>query len=87
MDASAWRVRRSIKPGAVLCIQDVEVQPMIARNDAITIRCDRGDVSVAASGVALSDGALGQIIQVRRQGRYRPMHATVAAEGEVNACI
>lgn len=87
LEGSVWRVRRLIKPDEVLCLQDVELRPMIVRNAAITIRCDRGAVAVATSGVALSDGERGQTIQVRRQGRYSAMRAIVVEEGEVNACI
>ena len=81
-----WRARRAIKAGETVCMQDVEALPTIARNESITILCEQGGVAVTAQGVALTEGMLGQTIQVRRTGHYRSMRATVLAEGEVDAC-
>lgn len=86
-DPKIWRLRRDVHTNEAICRNDIEPVPLVSKHEAITLLCTRGAVMVAAQARAMSDGELGTMIKVRRQGSHVVMMARVTGRGEVNACI
>ncbi|MDZ7869475.1 MAG: flagellar basal body P-ring formation chaperone FlgA [Rheinheimera sp.] len=70
------RTKRSISRGQILTLQDL---CLVCKGDMVTIEGISGSLSVATSGKALSDGSLGDNIQVQNLNSGRKVQASVTA--------
>ncbi len=77
------RTRRMMAVGDVLSAGDIEKVPVIERGDRVRVTVAVGAVMVTASGVALEDGAEGQVIGVKNDRSGKRLEGTVVARGEV----
>ncbi|MCP4548357.1 MAG: flagellar basal body P-ring formation protein FlgA [bacterium] len=57
--------KRYLKPGDVLTNRNTKPAPLVHRGREVTIRLQRGAVSICMTGIAQRDAALGDIVSVR----------------------
>lgn len=77
-EAPTWRVTRPLAAGTVLTESMVETVPLVARGAPVQIVAAGAHVFVSAPGVALEDGRLGDVIQVRNSSSGQIIRARVA---------
>ncbi len=70
------RTKRSLSRGQILTLQDL---CLVCKGDMVTIEGISGSLIVATSGKALSDGSLGDNIQVQNLNSGRKVQASVTA--------
>lgn len=70
------RTKKSLSRGQILTLQDL---CLVCKGDMVTIEVISGSLSVATSGKALSDGSLGDNIQVQNLNSGRKVQASVTA--------
>lgn len=70
------RTKRSVSRGQILTLQDL---CLVCKGDMVTIEGISGSLIVATSGKALSDGSLGDNIQVQNLNSGRKVQASVTA--------
>ncbi|MEM7467162.1 MAG: flagellar basal body P-ring formation chaperone FlgA [Pseudomonadota bacterium] len=70
---------RDIMPGAVLTQSMFKAKTLVRRGDRVVLSMKSGVVAVRTSGVALSDGAVGDRVKVRNLSSERVIDGTVAA--------
>jgi len=78
-----WQTRASIVPGTVLTRRLAQPLPAVRGGRAVELVIETGTLALTAPGVALSDGAIGDVIQVRRTTDNRTVSGAVVAEGRV----
>jgi flagella basal body P-ring formation protein FlgA len=61
------QLRRALQAGQVIAPQTVVATPLVRRGERVTLLARQGHAEVAASGVALRDGALGERLAVRNE--------------------
>lgn len=77
------RATRSFAAGAALCADGFEPRPAVARGESVLVRSVSGAVIVVARGIALQDGAVGQVLQIRNPTSRRTYRAAVTGAREV----
>lgn len=80
---NAFRARRTLRAGDILCWNDVERVPDILRGSTVTIISSQGNVEVSLPGKALEDGQKGELIRVENSQYRRILEARVSGEGVV----
>jgi len=70
------RTKRSLSMGQILTLQDL---CLVCKGDVVTISVSDNGLSVAATGIAQSDGSLGDTITVLNQQSRRAISAQVIA--------
>jgi flagella basal body P-ring formation protein FlgA len=63
--AGRWRLTRRVAAGEALCTRDIEVAPDVERNAPVTLRAERGGVSVSRELTALTDARTGERVRLR----------------------
>ena len=76
-----WQTKVEITPGMVITRRLAQPQPAVRGGRGVELVFIRDQLALAAPGVALGDGAIGDIIQVRRTSDNRAIAAKVIAEG------
>lgn len=74
------RTKRALNLGQILTLQDL---CLVCKGDMVTIEGISGSLNVATSGKALSDGSLGDNIQVQNLNSGRKVQASVTAVKKV----
>lgn len=74
------RTKRALSMGQILTLQDL---CLVCKGDVVTISVSDNGLSVAATGVAQSDGSLGDTISVMNQQSKRAINAEVIAVNHV----
>lgn len=74
------RTKRALSPGQILTLQDL---CLVCKGDMVTIEGISGTLMVATSGKALSDGSLGDYIEVQNMNSGRKVQANVIAVKKV----
>lgn len=74
------RTKRALSMGQILTLQDL---CLVCKGDVVTISVSDNGLSVAATGVAQSDGSLGDTISVMNQQSRRAINAEVIAVNHV----
>lgn len=74
------RTKRALSMGQILTLQDL---CLVCKGDVVTISVSDNGLSVAATGVAQSDGSLGDTISVMNQQSKRAISAEVIAVNHV----
>ena len=80
-DAIGAKTKRSLSMGQILTYQDL---CLVCKGDIVTIAIRDKGLAVSASGVAMSDGSLGDIIQVQNRQSKRAIKAEVIAVNRVS---
>jgi len=76
-------LRHDLPPGQPLTTGDVARPVLVARNSAVRMRLDAGEISLSAQGVAMEDGGLGETVRVQNPTSKAIVLAMVTASGEV----
>jgi flagella basal body P-ring formation protein FlgA len=76
-----WVVRADVSPGTPLTRRVAMPQPAVRGGRAVELLYLQGQLAIAAPGIALGDGAIGDLIQVRRASDNRAVAAKVVADG------
>lgn len=79
---AGWVAKRGIAAGAVLETTRVAPPPVIKAGGPVRVTYRGSNVSVALDGVALNDGATGDIVRVRTPRKTGVVSAMVTAPGE-----
>lgn len=74
------RTKRALSMGQILTLQDL---CLVCKGDVVTMSVSDNGLSVAATGVAQSDGSLGDTISVMNQQSKRAIRAEVIAVNHV----
>ncbi|WP_374764505.1 flagellar basal body P-ring formation chaperone FlgA [Yunchengibacter salinarum] len=72
-------VRRPVQPGQLIASNDVHRPLMVEKGDAVTVRYTVGALRLMATGLALENGAKGELIRVRNSKSNQTMDAKVLA--------
>ncbi len=72
-----WRMVRSVGPDQVIRMVDIEPVPVIAKGDKVNLVFEGQNLRLNVKAEALSDGGVGQAIQVRNLQSNRKILATV----------
>lgn len=83
-DVLGARTKRSLSMGQILTFQDL---CLVCKGDVVTISVNDNALSVAATGIAQSDGSLGDTISVLNQQSKRAIIAKVVAVNLVEVKI
>lgn len=86
-DAVGKTAKRTYAPGQVVQPNQLEESKLVRRGEQVIVRVASGGLEVSTTGRALSDGILGQQIQIRSSGSSRVIEAEVVAAGEVRVRI
>jgi flagella basal body P-ring formation protein FlgA len=76
-------LKRHLNRGAVLTPSNIVVTKVIKRGERVSIIAETGGISVRASGEALEDGGLGDIIRVKNLNSKKVIEARIEAPGRV----
>jgi flagella basal body P-ring formation protein FlgA len=77
------RARRVLHAGQVICRNEIEVRPPVARGDEVTVRYIGAAMSLTTTGIAESDGTLGADVEVKKPNAPAIYRAVVSGEREV----
>jgi flagella basal body P-ring formation protein FlgA len=72
---------RSIPAGRILNWRDIVRRPVVQRGQLIEVAAINGALSVVLKGMALEDGAVGELIRIRNPESRREIAALVVGEG------
>lgn len=72
---------RSIPAGRILNWRDIVRRPVVQRGQIIEVAAIDGTLSVVLKGLALEDGAVGELIRIRNPESRREIAALVVGEG------
>lgn len=75
---------RQLNTGAILSLKNLVVPKLVKRGDKVVISTTKPDFSIRMSGVAMMDGAKGELITVKNQNSGRVINATVIEPGLVS---
>lgn len=81
------KLTRPLQPDQILAPIHVEQAEVISRGDQVIISARSGGINVRMPGEALSDGALGEQIDVRNLGSQRVVKARVTGRGQVEVAM
>jgi flagella basal body P-ring formation protein FlgA len=80
----AHRSNRMVRAGELIVASDLTPMPVVRRNEAIKVVVRRGGLTVVTSAIATRDGAVGDLIEVKRAQRSRDrLAARVTGKGTV----
>lgn len=81
------KLTRTVLPDQVLSLAHLELAEVIRKGDQVVISARSGTIQVRMPGEALSNGNLGQQIQVRNLGSRRVVKARVLGPGQVEVAM
>lgn len=76
--------RRALKSGEVLQKGVLATLPVVRRGEAVTMTVRSGDLLLSASGAALENGGLGEMIRVRNSSSQKEVAGRVTGPGKVD---
>jgi flagella basal body P-ring formation protein FlgA len=79
---AGWVAKRGMAEGTVLAAGRVTPPPVIRAGSPVRVTYRNSNVSIATDGVALNDGATGEIVRIRTPRKTGVISATVTAPGE-----
>lgn len=86
-EAVGKTAKRAYAPAQVLQPNQLAAPKLVRRGEQVIVRVARDGLEVSMTGKALSDGVLGEQIQVRSRGSSRVIEAEVVAAGVVRVHI
>lgn len=75
------RTKRSLSLGQMLTFQDL---CLVCKGDVVTIAIQEKGLDVSATGIALADGSLGDVINIRNRQSQRELRAEVVGVNRVS---
>jgi flagella basal body P-ring formation protein FlgA len=81
------RLRRSLEAGAPVSAALLEAPLIVRRGQQVTLEALSGNFAVRVSGVARTDGALGQLIEVENGSSGKTVQAVVRSERTVEVLL
>jgi flagellar basal body P-ring formation protein FlgA len=81
-DAIGKDVKRSLVAGAPIVDQQLVPPLMVRRGEAVLINANSNIVAVKVSGIALTDGRLGEQIRIKNQSSSRIVSARITGPGQ-----
>ena len=75
------RTKRSLSLGQMLTFQDL---CLVCKGDVVTIAIQEKGLDVSATGIALADGSLGDVIKIRNRQSQRELRAEVVGVNRVS---
>jgi flagellar basal body P-ring formation protein FlgA len=81
------KLTRPLQPDQILAPVHVEQAEVVHRGDQVIISARSGGINVRMPGEALSDGGLGEQINVRNTGSQRVIKARVTGPGQVEVAM
>jgi flagella basal body P-ring formation protein FlgA len=81
------RLRRSLEAGAPVSVALLEAPLMVRRGQQVTLEAMAGNFAVRVSGVARTDGALGELIEVENGSSGKTVQAVVRSERTVEVLL
>lgn len=85
--AAALRATRPLMPGTLITDAMVETTPVVLRGAQVQIVAETTRIHVAAPGVALEDGRIGEVIRVQNISSGQVVRARVVAADRVEAIV
>lgn len=79
--------RRPIPAGQVLSPVVVDPANLVSKGEAVTIMAEAPGISIRAMGIALTDGALGELIQVRNTKSNKVIEGRIIAPGQIKVAL
>lgn len=79
------RAKRTLRAGEVLTAEVLEPIPLVSKGERVSLQATYGGVQVVTTGIAESDGSLGDVIIVINAASGKKVHACVIGEGIVEA--
>jgi flagella basal body P-ring formation protein FlgA len=86
-DAIGKDVKRSIPAGAAIADQQLVAPLMVRRGEAVLINANSNIVAVKVSGIALTDGRLGEQIRIKNQTSSRVVNARITGPGQAEVSM
>jgi flagella basal body P-ring formation protein FlgA len=86
-DAIGKDVKRSLTAGAAIAEQQLVAPMMVRRGEAVLINASSNIVAVKVSGIALTDGRLGEQIRIRNQTSSRIVNARITGPGQAEVAM
>jgi len=81
------KARRALTPGMPILHSDVKQNMLVDRRDLVTLVVNSPVMRLTAKGVALEDGAMGDVIRIRNSVSDRIIEGRVVARGLVEVSI
>ena len=81
------RLRRSLEAGAPVSASLLDAPLIVRRGQQVTLEALAGGIAVRVAGVARSDGALGQLIEVENGSSGKTVQAVVRSERTVEVLL
>jgi flagella basal body P-ring formation protein FlgA len=78
------QIAHNLPAGTVITQKDLFEAKLIKRGDHVMMTSSNSGIAIRMSGVAQSDGSLGQVIRVKNQNSERTINAIVVDAGVVN---
>lgn len=79
--------KQNISEGAVLNSTNLQMALMVHKGEQVAIQALSDMINVSMSGIALNDGRIGDIIQVRNNSSKRLIEAQVSARKQVRVAL
>jgi len=74
---------RSIQAGTMLTWNDIGHRPLVRKGDTVEVSASEGLLRISMKGLALQNGALGDIVTVRNPDSLKTIPALVVGESRV----
>ncbi len=81
------RLKRSVTMNGVITPRMIEEPKVVKKGDEVMIIATKGSLSVSSPGIALTDGRIGQQINVENRASKRVVRARVKKKGVVEVVI
>ncbi len=79
--------KQNISADAPLNPYNIELPKMVHKGQQVTITASNEGLSISMSGIAMNDGALGEIVQVKNLSSKKVIEAQVAGEKKVSVIL
>jgi flagella basal body P-ring formation protein FlgA len=79
------RLKKDVKPGDVITRESLEDIPDVTKGTPVTVEASSGSVTIRSVAIALSDGMLGDTIEVRKPDTEIEYQVTVIGKNLVSA--
>lgn len=86
-DAIGKDVKRSLVAGAPIVDQQLVPPLMVRRGEAVLINATSNIVAVKVSGIAMTDGRLGEQIRIKNQSSSRIVNARITGPGQAEVAM
>lgn len=86
-DIVGKEAKMTIKEGTVIMEGNLTLPPAVRRREGVLIIARKGSVEVTLSGMALSDGFIGDLIEVENTSSKKRFRARVIGEGVVEVIL